>query len=161
MQPDVGRWIAWVRLAALPFVLLEVAVERGNYPSGHEAWAWALAGVFAAGALVLFRARCVVLPALLFDTAVVSAFVVLYGFELGTPVRQLLLLPVLEAALRYGRRGGLAWPLATAPALALFEWRQAVRLDYYPFDVGHVLGPVGIELLLGLVVGALIDRLRA
>jgi hypothetical protein len=117
--------------------------------------------VFSFGALVLFRAgRQWDFAALVFDTAVVSLFVVLYGFELGTPVRELLVLPVLEAALRYGVRGGLAWPLTTAPALAVFEWRQAERLDYYAFDVGHILGPIGIELLAGLLTGALRNRVK-
>jgi hypothetical protein len=140
-------------------VLQEVAVESGNYPPGDGVWAWSLAGVFSFGALVLFRAeRRWDFAALVFDTAVVSLFVVLYGFELGTPVRELLVLPVLEAGFRYGLRGGLAWPLTTAPALALFEWRQADRLDYYPFDVGHILGPIGIELLAGVLTGSLRDR---
>src|SRR5918996_5275312 len=42
-------WIAWARAAAVPFVLLEVALERGNYPSGDERLAWALAAAFVAG----------------------------------------------------------------------------------------------------------------
>ena len=125
-------------------MLQEVAVESGNYPPGDGVWAWSLAGVFSFGAVVLFRAgRRWDFAALVFDTAVVTLFVVLYGFELGTPVRELLVLPVLEAGFRYGLRGGLAWPLTTAPALALFEWRQADRLDYYPFDVGHILARSG------------------
>jgi hypothetical protein len=86
--------------------------------------------------------------------------VLVYSFELGTPVRQLLLLPILEGALRFGLRGGLVTPFLTLPALALFEWRQAVSLDLYPFDIGHVLGPFGIELLLGLALGVLVERLR-
>ena len=156
---EVEGWIAWVRLAAVPFALLEVLIERGNYPPGYERWAWLTTGVFAAGALALFRFRSLALPALLFDTAVASAYVLVYSFELGTPVRQLLLLPVLEAALRYGVRGGLLWPLAVVPALALFEWLHGDRHNL-PFDPGHVLGPVGIAVLLGLAVGLLVERLR-
>ena len=161
-RPEVrSAWIAWARLAAVPFVLLEVAIESGNYPPGDEAYAWALAAAFAAGALVLLPFREEAAEGLVFDWAIVSLWVALYAFEPGTPVRQLLLLPVVEAALRYGMRGGALMPLAALPALAFFEWRQAVRLDLHPFDAGHVVGPAGIGLLVGLVVGALVSRAQA
>jgi hypothetical protein len=162
-RPARAGWIAWVRAAAVPFVFLEVVLERGNYPPGDEPFAWALAAGFAAGAagLLVLRDRAWAAPAgLALDAVFVSAFVVLYSFEAGTTVRQLLVLPVLEAALLYGLRGGLLLPLASAPALAFFEWRQAERLDLHPFDPGHVIGPVGIQLLLGVVVGALVARLE-
>lgn len=102
--------------------------------------------------------RSLALLALLFDTGIVGGYVLVYSFELGTLVRELLLLPVVEAALRYGARGGLLWPPATVPALVLFERLHTERHDL-PFDPGHVLGPFGIELLVGLVVGRLVDRL--
>jgi hypothetical protein len=94
------------------------------------------------------------------DAAFVSAFVALYSFEAGTTARQLLVLPVLEGALLYALRGGLLLPLASLPALAFFEWRQAERLDLHPFDPGHVLGPVGIQLVVGVAVGTLVRRLE-
>jgi hypothetical protein len=50
--------------------------------------------------------------------------------------------------------------LATAPALAFFEWRQAERLGFHPFDAGHVLGPVALGLFVGIVVGVLVRRLE-
>jgi hypothetical protein len=156
-----SAWVAWARAAAIPFVFLEVAIERGNYPEGEETLAWALAAAFAAGALLLLRARDRPALGLAFDWAAVSCFVALYSFEAGTPVRQLLVLPVVEAALRFGLRGGALLPLASLPALAFFEWRQAVRLDLHPFDPGHVVGPVGIQLVAGLAVGALVRRLDA
>ena len=147
----------------MPFVLLEVAVERGNYPSGDERLAWALAAAFAAAAagLLLARGRPWAAPAgLVLDVALVSSFVGLYSFEAGTTVRQLLVLPVVEGALLYGLRGGLLLPLASLPALALFEWRQAERLDLHPFDIGHVLGPAAIQLVVGVAVGGLVARLE-
>jgi hypothetical protein len=156
-------WIAWARTAAVPFVLLEVAVERGNYSPGDETLAWALAAAFAAAALglLLARRRPWAAPAgLALDAAFVSAFVALYSFEAGTTARQLLVLPVVEGALLYALRGGLLLPLASLPALAFFEWRQAERLDFHPFDIGHVLGPAGIQLVVGVAVGALVARLE-
>jgi hypothetical protein len=158
-----AAWIAWARLVTVPFAVLEVLVERGNYPPGDEARAWAITLVFGAGALVLLAGRArhwAPAVGLGLDLATVSAFVALYSFEAGTPVRQLLVLPVVEGALLYGIRGGVLLSLAGLPALAFFEWRQAERLDLYPFDVGHVLGPAGLGLAVGVVVGALVERLE-
>jgi hypothetical protein len=152
--------IAYVRVLAVPFAFLEVSLE--DYPPGDEPWAWAAAGGLAAGAAVLLavsrrgRFRASGLGALTFDAAWVSCWVVLYGYEPGSPVRQLLFLPVVEAALRYGILGAVLLPPTTIPALALFEWRQSDRLDT-GYDVGHPLFPVGLQLLVGLVVAALVD----
>jgi hypothetical protein len=162
MRTTAG-WIAWVRLAAVPFVLTEVAIERGNYPPGYERWAWVVAASFAVGAVSLFwthrRGLDAGLAAYAFDAAVVSAFVVIYSFEPGSPVRELLFLPVIEAALRWGRLGGVLSPLASAPALAVFEWKVSDRLGV-PYDPGHVIFPVALQLLVGLIVGALSERAR-
>jgi hypothetical protein len=158
-----ASWVAWVRLAAAPFVFVEVAIERGNYPSGYERWAWGAAAVFAVGAASLFMAQRrgvdTGVVAYAFDAALVSAYVVIYSFEPGSPVRQLLLLPVIEAALRWGRLGGVLSPLASAPALAVFEWKVSDRLGV-PYDPGHVIFPVALQLLVGLIVGALRERAR-
>ncbi|MGH3022346.1 MAG: hypothetical protein ACRDNI_01700 [Gaiellaceae bacterium] len=158
-----ATWIAWARAAAVPLVVLEVAIERGNYPPGDERLAWLLAAAFAAGtgALLLSRRRAWTAPAgLVLDVLVASAFVALYSFEAGTTARHVLLLPVVEGAFLYGLRAGVLLPLVSLPALAFFEWRQAERLDFHPFDVGHVLGPAGIQLLVGIAVGALVTRLE-
>jgi hypothetical protein len=156
-----ASWVAWVRLVAVPFVLTEVAIERGNYPPGYERWAWVLAAVFAAGAVSLFwthrRGLDAGVVAYAFDVAVVSGFVVLYSFEPGSPVRQLLFLPVIEAALRWGRLGGVVSPLASAPALAVFEWKVSDQLSV-PYDPGHVIFPVALQILVGLIVGARHER---
>jgi hypothetical protein len=34
------RWIAWVRLFAVPFAVVEVGVISSGYPPGYETWAW-------------------------------------------------------------------------------------------------------------------------
>jgi hypothetical protein len=45
------------------------------------------------------------------------------------------------------------------PALWFFERQTSHRLRE-PYDVGHVLGPVGLQVLIGLVVGRLAARAR-
>jgi hypothetical protein len=158
-----ASWIAWIRLAAVPFVLVEVAIERGNYPPGYERWAWVVAALFAVGAASLFwahrRGLATGFVPYAFDAAVVSAFVVIYSFEPGSPVRQLLFLPVIEAALRWGRLGGILSPLASGPALAVFESKVSDRLDV-SYDPGHVIFPLALQVLVGLIVGALHERAR-
>ena len=147
------RWIPWARLIAVPFAFAEVAVESGNYPPGYERWAWTTTAGFAVGAVVLRFVRQP-LAGVLFDLIIVSAFVCIYSFEPNSPVRALLLLPVIEAALCYGARGGLVLPLASAPALAFFEVKTSDRLGV-DFDPGHVLGPIALQIVVGLVVGRL------
>jgi signal transduction histidine kinase len=166
---ELDRLIAWVRLLVVPVAVLEVALESGEYPSGWEAWAWVVTAVFACGALALFWASRRHLPGVLrrrlgfaalgFDAAIVSAYVLLHSYEAGTPVRQLLFLPVVEAALRFGVRGGIALPIALVPIAFLWEWLNSDRLDV-PFDAGNVIGPVALQLLVGLTSGLLVGSLR-
>jgi hypothetical protein len=158
----VADWIPWVRLIAIPFSILEVLIERGNYPPGYERWAWLVTGVFVGGATLLFflvrlGSRWAAAAGLGFDLVVLSSYVAVYSFEAGTPVRQILFLAIVEAGVLYGRLGGAITAFATAPALAFFESKQSDDLSV-PFDPGHVLGPVGLALLIGLVVGTLTER---
>jgi hypothetical protein len=150
------QWIPRARLIVVPFAFAEVAIERGNYPPGYERWAWTTAVVFAAGAVALLFVPSRLAGAL-FDVAVVSAFVCIYSFEPSSPVRELLFLPVIEAALCYGVRGGVILPVASAPSLVFFESRTSDELGV-DFDPGHVLGPIGLQVLVGLVVGLLAAR---
>lgn len=170
MRPDRVRrrlrapddWVDAVRLAAVPFALLEVATE--DYGPGEERLAWALALALGVAAVALALAGRRGRPtwlgavALAFDTAFVSAWAVLYAVEPGTPARELLVLVAVEAGLRYGPWGSL-WALATVPALALFERRLSESLGA-PFDAGHAVLPAGLYLLVALVVGVLSARRR-
>jgi signal transduction histidine kinase len=162
------RWAAVVRLLAVPFAVLQILLER-RYPPNYELWAWLTTGVLAAGGLVFFRLsgrplrprarRTLGAAALLFDSAIVASFVLVYNFQSGTPIRQLLFLPILEAALRYGILASLVWAAATAPVLVGFELlRQGHQADY-AFRTGFVTLQLGIEALTALIVGWLVQRL--
>ena len=150
------RWLPRARLVAVPFAFAEVAIESGNYPPGRERWAWTTAVVFALGAVVLLFVRHP-LPGLLFDAIVVSAFVCIYSFEPSSPVRELLFLPVVEAGLLFGIRGGVVLPVASVPALAFFESKTSDELGV-AFDPGHVLVPLALQAVVGLVVGWLAEQ---
>ena len=122
-------WIAVVRLAATAFVVAEVSYS--SFSSTHDQQvAWELAGALAVGSVVLFFVaagpdwRWLSLASMTFDFAILSAFALLYAAEPGTPTRQLLLLPVVLGALRFGLLGGLALAAAVVPVAIWFEWRR-------------------------------------
>jgi signal transduction histidine kinase len=162
------RWLAWIRLGAIPFAVFQAAVGR-PYPHGHEAWAWATTGALAVGGVVLFwlsrkelDARTlgrVGLAALTFDFAIVSSYVFNLTFEPGTAIRQVLVIVLIEAAFRYGIRGGLALVVASAPVLAIFEWLRADNVNE-GFRYENVTLQLGIEVIVALVVGWLVLRMR-
>jgi signal transduction histidine kinase len=169
---ETERWIAWVRLAAVPFAIVEVGLLSTDYPSGYESWAWATTGLLAVAGVtfhllsrssVFVRApRLFGLLGLVVDTVIVAAFVLLYQYEIGSPVNQLFFVLLVEAAVRYGIRGGLLMPLSIAPLLAVAEWWRESRFDNPPhgYQPDHVVFPWGLLTLTGMIVGWLVDRLR-
>src|SRR5215210_1709688 len=103
-DPDRVRtqetWIAWIRVFALPWAVLEVGVLAEDDPAGYQAWAWVTTGIFALGAALLLRLaqsrlgprarRVLGAAALAFDTALIYAYLFLYAFEPLLPVRALI-----------------------------------------------------------------------
>ena len=169
---ETERWIALVRLAAVPFAIVEVGLLSTDYPPGYEKWAWITTAALAVGAVTFFflsrapvfdRApRRIGFLALALDTAVVSAYAIIYQYEIGSPVRQLFYVLLVEAAVRYGIRGGLTMPLVLVPILALSEWWREAKFDNPPdgFQLDRVVFPWGLLTLTGMIVGWLVDRLR-
>ena len=162
------RWLAWIRLCAVPFAAFQSAAGR-PYPPGHEAWAWATTGALAVGAVVFFRLSRkeldpkalsgAGLAALTFDFAIVSSYIFNLTFEPATPIRQILVIVLIEAAFRYGIRGGLALVVASAPVLSIFEWLRADDFNER-FHYENVTLQIGIEVIVALVVGWLVLRMR-
>jgi signal transduction histidine kinase len=167
---QIELWICWVRLLAVPFAIVEIGLVSDGYPPGYERWAWLATGALAVGAGVIWllarrdlgpRAQTVLAySALAFDIAIVGAFVVIfYAWEPNTPIRQALFLPVAEGAVRFGIAGGVIVPFLLAPFLA---WGEALRADRFDrdFDLDAITFPLGLEVLMGLLVGWLAARLR-
>ena len=166
---NAERWLAWVRLGAVPFVILEAAAAA-PYPSGRIGWVWASAISFALGAVAFFvlsRRRPspaalerLGLAALVFDFVVVSSFILSLYFQPTVPIRQVMILVLVEAAFRYGVRGGFVLALLSIPVLIGFEW---LRDDYLGqrFRWETVVVQIGIEVVIVLLVGWLVERLRA
>jgi signal transduction histidine kinase len=161
------RWIASVRLGGVLFAMLQVALSTG-YPPGYERDAWIVTVLFGIGSVIVFvlsrrdmprhRQLTLAVTALAFDTAILSAYLLVYNFENGSPIRQVLYLAVTEAAVRFGILGPLLLTVATVPVLIEFErlradrTGQSVRADFVTFQVGS-------QVIVGLIVGWLVLRL--
>jgi signal transduction histidine kinase len=163
------RWLAWIRLGAVPFAVVE-AIVAAPYSPGRAAWLWTTTAVFAAGSIVLLilarrelspavLAR-VGLAALLFDFAVVSSFVLAVYDEPTPQIRDVMILVLVEAAFRSGIVGGLVFAALSVPVLVGFQWLRDDHFDR-AFRWQNIVVQVGIEVATVLLVGWLVERLRA
>jgi signal transduction histidine kinase len=155
-------WIAILRLGAVPFAVLQVSLTSG-YPPGYERIAWVFTGVLAVGAVAFFASLRLAetvqfkVVAMAFDFAIVAAFVVLYPFEAGTPTRQLLFLPIVLGAARFGMVGGVGIAIAAVPVAAWFENRRS-HFFHSSYRADFVTFQAGAGLLMALLVGWLYAR---
>jgi hypothetical protein len=165
---ETERWVAWVRLGGLVFALFEVGLFSYGYPPGYEASAWTVTGLFAAGSVALFLlarrgnprlAPVLSVAALVFDTAIVCAYAVVYSYEYGSPTRWALIVVIAEASLRYGLVGGLGLPLLLIPFFVFAEWWRSQKFGPPAFRSDRVTFPAGILLLTGTIMGRLVQRL--
>jgi signal transduction histidine kinase len=158
-----GRWLVLLRAALV--VVGIVAVANTSFPPGYEAWAWAVVGFFAAetvasGVLSVveldrtarMQARVALVAA---DALVGIGFVAVFSFEAGEPYRALYLIPIAEAALRFGLVGGAVTGAVMTGATIVIDalgpgvqWRAA-------------LVRVLVGMLSGIVIGRLRDTLNA
>ena len=165
---DTERWIASIRLGAVAFAVVQVVLSTG-YPPGYLRDAWVITVLFAIGATVIFvlsrremsRRWQVVLAvsALAFDTAVFSAYLLVYNFDSGSPIRQVLYLAVIEAAVRFGIIGPIVLTVLTVPVLIEFERLRADSAGE-AFHADYVVFQVGGQIVVGLIVGWLVLRLE-
>jgi signal transduction histidine kinase len=153
-----GRWLVLLRASLV--VAATVAVAVTNFPASYRAWAWGVVGFFAAvtvlsaalSAIELGRAPRVRARALLIalDAVVAVGFIAVFSYQAGEPYRALYLIPVAEAALRFGLVGGLLGGIVmTGSTIAVdaigpgLQWRTAFA-----------------RVLVGVLAGVVIGRLR-
>jgi signal transduction histidine kinase len=165
---EIERWIGLVRLLAVPFALGQVLLSTG-YPPGYAGYAWSTAIFFAVGAVGIFLLarrdmtardqKLLGAGAMTFDLLVVSSFVLIYHYQEGSPVGRLLLLVVIEGAMRYGMVGGVLIAVLVTPVQALFEWLVVRNVYDRPYDISNVTFQLGVGVLTGLIAGWLVERL--
>ncbi len=163
------RWLTWVRVAAVPFAVFQAAVS-GPYPAGVATWAWTTVGALAVGSAAFFLIvrrplssevlSRVGIAALSFDFGVVASFTLASHFQQSSPVRQVLILVLIEAAFRIGMGGGLLVTAATVPVLNAHE---LLRSDYFNehYRWENVTLQVGLELIIAVIVGWLVQQARS
>jgi len=152
-----GHWIAVVRLALVVVAIVDVSITR--FPPGYELWAWLVVTFFAASAVfsawlariglgIRTRARARAL-AIALDAVSVIGFMAAFSYQSAQPYRALYLLPIVEAALRFGLAGGLLAGVVMVAATIVIDvlgpgivWRSAI-----------------VRVLVGVSVGAIIGRL--
>ncbi len=164
----VELWIAWVRLAAVVFAILEVGLLSSQFPPRYESAAWLVTGVFFVGAAALVllaqrsddrQLRRLGAIALVFDTAIVWSYATIFTYEYGNQTRWATIFVLVEAALRYGLAGGILMPVAAAGYFAFNEWWRGNYFGPPGFRSDRVTFPSGVVLLTGLIVGWLVRRL--
>jgi signal transduction histidine kinase len=158
-----GRWL--VVLRAVLVVAAAVAVGVTSVPPSYRMWGWAVVGFFAAetvlsaflSAVELGRAARVRARVLLIvcDGIVGIGIVAVFSPVAGEPYRALYLIPVAEAALRFGLVGGVLGGAAMTGATIVIDalgpglqWRT-------------VFGRILVGMLAGIVVGRLRDTIGA
>ena len=162
------RILAFVRIALVPLALAKVLLDLDDFPdAGYETAAWLVLGAQALLALVLLafayrwpaRPRYLAMLGVGADFALTVALMLVFSWEPGRPLRDLIFLVVLEGALFFRLPGGIAFGALSLPVLyGLAKWRHeefGAEIDYAAIGLR-----VAAALLLGAVVGQLVDMER-
>jgi signal transduction histidine kinase len=162
------RWISLLRLVAIPFVVAAVTFARYPRTGSWERWAWITTTAFVIGSLCFFalarsrlgqrHAFAQSVAAQLFDTVIVAGFVMVFAFQPGLPVQQILYIDLAAAAVRFGVTGGLILAAVSAPILAVFVHVRSQRFGT-PYNWKLVAFQTFFEVLMALIVGWLVHRL--
>ena len=162
------RILALVRLALVPLTLLKVLLDRDDFPSsGYETAGWTVVGAHVVLALALvglsrrpaLRPRYVAALGVAVDLALTTGLMLAFSWEPAQPLRALIFLVVLEAALFFRLWGGLLLASATVPVLLGLElWRRVEFDSTIRWDAAILR--ILVAFALGAVVGRLVQMER-
>jgi signal transduction histidine kinase len=153
-----GHWLVLLRVALVVVALVTVSLT--DFPPAYAPWAWAVVFFFAvitaiSAALTwieLGHAARTWARALLIvgDGIVAIGIVAVFSYQPGEPYRALYLIPIAEAALRFGLIGGvIGGAVMTGSTIVIdalgpgVQWRAAF-----------------VRILVGMLAGTVIGRLR-
>jgi signal transduction histidine kinase len=161
------RIMSWVRVTLVPLTFLKILFDGEDFPPGYESAAWAvlagqtLVAVALLGLAYRWRARHRYLAALnvVADFALATALMAAFAWEPAQPLRALLFLVVLEAALFFRLPGGLIAGAATFPILVAHEYFRQEEFGT-PIRWDALVLRLVVALALGGVVGRLVDMER-
>jgi signal transduction histidine kinase len=153
-----GQWLLLLRAALVVVGFVTVAVT--SEPASYRAWAWAVSGVFAAmtaldavfatvelGPAARTRAR---VAAIAGDALIAIGYVAVFSYQPGQPYRALYLIPIAEAALRFGLVGGFATAIAMVGATIGIDAAQG----------STAANAIAVRVLVGGLAGVIVGRLR-
>ncbi|HUJ56192.1 MAG TPA: GAF domain-containing sensor histidine kinase [Gaiellaceae bacterium] len=153
-----GQWLLLLRAALVVVGFVTVALT--SEPVSYRAWAWAVSGSFAAltaldaffasvelGPAARTRARVVAIAG---DALIAIGYVAVFSYQPGQPYRALYLIPIAEAALRFGLVGG--FPTAIAMVAA------TIGIDAAHGNAGANV--IAVRVLVGGLAGVIVGRLR-
>jgi len=158
-----GQWLALLRAALVVVAVVDVSVTA--FPPAYRPWAWGVTGFFAVTTLAStalaraeldraarVRARAL---AIVLDSIVAIGFVAVFSYQSGEPYRALYLVPVAEAALRFGLLAGVVSAAVMVGATLVID-------EIGPGAAGSTIASrILVGLLAGLVIGRLRDGLAA
>jgi signal transduction histidine kinase len=100
------------------------------------------------------RGRLLVVLSVLADSVLATAWMFVFAWEAGQPLRSLLFLVVVEAAVFFRFRIGLLAGALTLPILYAFEWWRQEQFGITPrYDA------LGLRVLVALALGGVVGRL--
>ncbi len=153
-----GQWL--VLLRATLVVVAAIVVGVTDLPSPYRPWAWAVVGFFvlvtvASGVLSateLGRSARVRARALLIvcDAVVGIGIVAVFSYQAGEPYRALYLIPIAEAALRFGLLGGVIGGAVMTGSTMVID----------ALGPGFQLRGALVRMLIGMLSGIIVGRLR-
>jgi signal transduction histidine kinase len=145
--------------AALVLVAI-VDVSLTHFPASYRPWAWAVVGFFAASTLFsALLARTPLGPAgrqrarllaIVLDAATAIGVIAVFSYQSAEPYRAIYLIPIAEAALRFGVVGGLVGAVVMVGATIVVD----------ALGPGNVWKSVAVRILIGVLAGLVIGRLR-
>ena len=159
MRPSrPGHWFVLLRVALVVVAVVDVALT--DFPHGYRPWACGVTAFFAASTAVTgwlayrrldrrTRGRARVLAVLL-DAVAAIGYVAVFSYQSGEPYRALYLVPIAEAALRFGIVGGLSIGTVMVGATLVVD----------AFGPGVAWRTIVSRLLVGELAGVVIGRLR-
>jgi signal transduction histidine kinase len=153
-----GEWFILLRGALVVVALVVVALT--HFPDSYLPWAWAVVAFFAASTLLsgalarrhldrTGRQRARVL-AIVLDGVSAIGIIAVFSYQAGEPYRALYLIPIAEAALRFGLVGGLVGGVAMVAATVVVD----------ELGPGNSWRAVAVRFLVGILAGIVIGRLR-
>jgi len=161
------RTLGLVRLGVSALGAAYLALQWDEIAAGYHALGVTVvaAHVVAAVAILVLgrrrivRARYLARGSVVVDLALATGYVFTFLFQPGGPLLALFYLVVLEAALLFRVRGGVAAALATIPLIAVAEWWRADEMDD-DFDWQSIVLRGSVSLLLGAITGRLVELER-